>query len=325
MNSTASLLHWTRRMIEIRKRYAAFSVGQFTDLGGSNPTVLSYTLHFDGDTGGITSAAHTMLCVNNLSRFPQPVELDLRDHIDAVPIELTGGDTISADRPIALPADAARPRVLLVRHHRQPGGDVSMNHRRRARSRPRPAAGRIPAAPAMVLGEGSANSVATIDIVRRTVDRRELLRRRRRTGAVHRRHRDRPAPVPDLDRLDLAGARPAGARDHRLRRAAGPPTTRCPTSTSPRLLLEAIDQNRDFGDGLGPGARPTPRSTPPPRVWSSAPSSRTRPSSTDIRPSSRCFAGWSPGPNPDAEIHRALARGRLHAYRAVVGRIRRDS
>jgi maltose alpha-D-glucosyltransferase/alpha-amylase len=31
-----------------------------------------------------------MLCVNNLSRFPQPVELDLRDHIGAVPIELTG-------------------------------------------------------------------------------------------------------------------------------------------------------------------------------------------------------------------------------------------
>ena len=27
MNSTASLLHWTRRMIEIRKQYAAFSVG----------------------------------------------------------------------------------------------------------------------------------------------------------------------------------------------------------------------------------------------------------------------------------------------------------
>ena len=90
MNSTASLLHWTRRMIEIRKQYAAFSVGQFTDLGGSNPTVLSYTLHFDGDTGGIQQRKHTMLCVNNLSRFPQPVELDLRDHIGAVPVELTG-------------------------------------------------------------------------------------------------------------------------------------------------------------------------------------------------------------------------------------------
>jgi maltose alpha-D-glucosyltransferase/alpha-amylase len=91
MNSTSSLLHWTRRMIEIRKRYAAFAVGDFTDLGGSNPSVLSYTLHFDGNTGGITAPAHTMLCVNNLSRFPQPVELDLREHFEAVPVELTGG------------------------------------------------------------------------------------------------------------------------------------------------------------------------------------------------------------------------------------------
>jgi len=32
-----------------------------------------------------------VLCVNNLSRFPQPVELDLRDHQRAVPVELTGG------------------------------------------------------------------------------------------------------------------------------------------------------------------------------------------------------------------------------------------
>jgi len=88
MNSTASLLHWTRRMIEIRKRYAAFAVGQFTDLGGSNPTVLSYTLHHDGDE---RQPPHTVLCVNNLSRFPQPVELDLRDHQRAVPVELTGG------------------------------------------------------------------------------------------------------------------------------------------------------------------------------------------------------------------------------------------
>ena len=118
MNSTASLLHWTRRMIEIRKRYAAFSVGQFTDLGGSNPTVLSYTLDFDGESGGITGPPHTMLCVNNLSRFPQPVELDLRDHIDAVPIELTGAHAVPADRSAALPADAARSRLLLVRHHR---------------------------------------------------------------------------------------------------------------------------------------------------------------------------------------------------------------
>ncbi len=88
MNSTASLLHWTRRMIEIRKRHAAFAVGEFTDLGGSNPTMLSYVLHYAGDE---QSPEHSVLCVNNLSRFPQPVELDLRQHIGAVPVELTGG------------------------------------------------------------------------------------------------------------------------------------------------------------------------------------------------------------------------------------------
>jgi maltose alpha-D-glucosyltransferase / alpha-amylase len=88
MNSTASLLHWTRRMIEIRKRHAAFAVGEFTDLGGSNPTMLSYALHYPGDAD---TPEHWVLCVNNLSRFPQPVELDLREHIGAVPVELTGG------------------------------------------------------------------------------------------------------------------------------------------------------------------------------------------------------------------------------------------
>jgi maltose alpha-D-glucosyltransferase/alpha-amylase len=32
-----------------------------------------------------------MLCVNNLSRFPQPVELDLSECEGAIPVELTGG------------------------------------------------------------------------------------------------------------------------------------------------------------------------------------------------------------------------------------------
>ena len=32
-----------------------------------------------------------MLCVNNLSRFPQPVELDLRRYEGVAPIELLGG------------------------------------------------------------------------------------------------------------------------------------------------------------------------------------------------------------------------------------------
>lgn len=80
--NNSSLLHWTRRMIEVRKQNHAFGLGDFTDLGGSNPTVLSYVRTFGEDT---------VLCVNNLSRFPQPVELDLRRFEGMQPIELLGG------------------------------------------------------------------------------------------------------------------------------------------------------------------------------------------------------------------------------------------
>ncbi|MET0641485.1 MAG: maltose alpha-D-glucosyltransferase [Jiangellaceae bacterium] len=82
ITNTSSLLHWTRHMIEVRKQNPAFGLGDFTDIGGSNPSVLSYVREFGDDI---------VLCVNNLSRFPQPVELDLRRHEGFQPIELMGG------------------------------------------------------------------------------------------------------------------------------------------------------------------------------------------------------------------------------------------
>jgi maltose alpha-D-glucosyltransferase/alpha-amylase len=78
----SSLLHWTRRMIQMRKANPAFGLGTFTDIGGSNPCVLSFVRAFGDDI---------VLCVNNLSRFPQPVELDLRAWEGAEPVELLGG------------------------------------------------------------------------------------------------------------------------------------------------------------------------------------------------------------------------------------------
>ena len=80
-NNTSSLLHWNRRMIEIRKEHPTFGLGDFTELGSSNPSVLAFTRTFGDDV---------VLCVNNLSRFPQPVELDLRRYEGSTPIELTG-------------------------------------------------------------------------------------------------------------------------------------------------------------------------------------------------------------------------------------------
>ncbi len=82
INSSTSLLHWNRRMIEVRKEHPAFGLGDFHELGGSNPAVLAYVRSFDGDT---------VLCVNNTSRFPQPVELNLSRWEGHHPTELTGG------------------------------------------------------------------------------------------------------------------------------------------------------------------------------------------------------------------------------------------
>jgi len=79
--NSASLLHWTRRMIAVRKEHPTFGLGSYHEIGSRNPTVLCYVREFGDDV---------VLCVNNLSRFPQPVELDLRRFEGWIPIELTG-------------------------------------------------------------------------------------------------------------------------------------------------------------------------------------------------------------------------------------------
>jgi len=84
-DSSATLLNWTRTMLAVRRRHEAFAVGTFHDLGGSNPAVLSFLReHGSGDE------ADVVLCVNNLSRFPQPIELNLQNWAGYHPVELTG-------------------------------------------------------------------------------------------------------------------------------------------------------------------------------------------------------------------------------------------
>ena len=79
--SNSSPLQWLRRFIQIRKSHPVFGRGAFEVLGASNPSVFAFLRTLDGDV---------ILCVNNLSRFPQPVELDLRRFAGRSPIELVG-------------------------------------------------------------------------------------------------------------------------------------------------------------------------------------------------------------------------------------------
>jgi maltose alpha-D-glucosyltransferase/alpha-amylase len=80
-DTSTSLLNWTRTMLAVRRRHEAFAVGTFEEMGGSNPSVLAYVREADNDA---------VLCVNNLSRFPQPIELNLQHWSGYTPVELTG-------------------------------------------------------------------------------------------------------------------------------------------------------------------------------------------------------------------------------------------
>jgi maltose alpha-D-glucosyltransferase/alpha-amylase len=87
LNNSSSLLHWTRRMLKVRREHHAFGLGEFIELGSSNPSILAYLRHYTDPADG----DDLVLCVNNLSRFPQPVELDLAEYAGRQLVELTGG------------------------------------------------------------------------------------------------------------------------------------------------------------------------------------------------------------------------------------------
>ena len=82
MRSQSSLLNWTRKMLAIRRQHPVFGMGEYFEPEASNPSVLAFVRTFGDDV---------VLCVNNLSRFPQPVELDLSRFQGVTPVELTGG------------------------------------------------------------------------------------------------------------------------------------------------------------------------------------------------------------------------------------------
>ncbi len=78
---SSSLLNWMRRIVSVRKQHASFGRGTMTLLYPANRRVIAYVRLFEGET---------ILCVANLSRAAQAVELDLSEWKNSVPIELTG-------------------------------------------------------------------------------------------------------------------------------------------------------------------------------------------------------------------------------------------
>ncbi|HMA23750.1 MAG TPA: maltose alpha-D-glucosyltransferase [Gemmatimonadaceae bacterium] len=74
-----SLLRWMRRLIGVRQQFKAFGRGTWEPIDTANRRVLVFLRRYKDEL---------ILCVNNLSRFAQYVELDLRDFHGMVPLEL---------------------------------------------------------------------------------------------------------------------------------------------------------------------------------------------------------------------------------------------
>src|SRR6266852_2093562 len=76
-----SLLNWMKRMLAVRKTSHAFGRGSLSFLHPGNRKVLVYLRELKDEA---------ILCVANLSRAAQPVELDLKRFRGRVPVELLG-------------------------------------------------------------------------------------------------------------------------------------------------------------------------------------------------------------------------------------------
>ena len=86
LSDPSSLLHWTRNMIALRKLFQVFGRGTLTFLNSANRKILAYLRDLDRGDG----THETVLCVANLSRFSQPVSLDLAAYAGMEPVEMLG-------------------------------------------------------------------------------------------------------------------------------------------------------------------------------------------------------------------------------------------
>ncbi|HET7099893.1 MAG TPA: alpha-glucosidase C-terminal domain-containing protein, partial [Terriglobia bacterium] len=77
----SSLLNWMRNMIALRKLFKVFGRGTLRFLEPQNRKILAYLREYEDEQ---------VLCVANLSRVWQPVQLDLSGFGGLVPVEMLG-------------------------------------------------------------------------------------------------------------------------------------------------------------------------------------------------------------------------------------------
>jgi maltose alpha-D-glucosyltransferase/alpha-amylase len=76
-----SLLRWLHRFIALRKQHPVFALGSYEAIRSENPRILAHIRRYEDETA---------ICVHNLSRSAQAVELDLSRFQGLVPEEMLG-------------------------------------------------------------------------------------------------------------------------------------------------------------------------------------------------------------------------------------------
>jgi maltose alpha-D-glucosyltransferase/alpha-amylase len=81
LRTPTSLLRWLRRFIALRKEHPVFGLGDYHPLPTANPRIFAHVRRHADDV---------VLCVHNVARSAQAVELDLSEFEGRHPVEMFG-------------------------------------------------------------------------------------------------------------------------------------------------------------------------------------------------------------------------------------------
>jgi len=81
LRTPTSLLRWVHRFISLRKEHPVFGLGTYEPLEPDNPRIFAHVRRYEDDV---------LLCVHNLARSAQAVQLDLSEYEGMVPEEMLG-------------------------------------------------------------------------------------------------------------------------------------------------------------------------------------------------------------------------------------------
>jgi len=81
LRTPTSVLRWLHQLIALRKEHPVFGFGTYEPIESSNRRIFAHLRRFEDDL---------LLCVHNLARSAQAVELDLSAYEGRYPVELFG-------------------------------------------------------------------------------------------------------------------------------------------------------------------------------------------------------------------------------------------